>query len=65
MFELRGTGKDLIAQAKQLESEAWIDKYTRAIIIEFTVYNPGTNLFAICTMLLEMPASSSFAPKWR
>lgn len=55
----------MVNRSLELQSEAWIDRYTRAIFIEFTVYNVGTNLFSINTMLLEMPDSSSIHPIWR
>jgi polycystin 1L2 len=31
----------------ELEQDGWIDRYTRAVFVEFTVYNPGVNLFAV------------------
>lgn len=65
VFELRGNEDKLLSRSEQLERTAWVDQYTRAIFIEFTVYNPGTNLFSINTMLLEKPDSGSFHPRWR
>lgn len=34
----------------------WLDVYTRAIFVEFTVYNANVNLFCIVTLLLETSA---------
>lgn len=34
----------------------WLDVYTRAIFIEFTVYNANVNLFCIVTLMLETTA---------
>lgn len=34
----------------------WLDDYTRAIFVEFTVYNANVNLFCIVTLLLETAA---------
>lgn len=65
VFELRGDEKSLLLRTKELETQAWIDRYTRAILIEFTVYNPGTNLFSVNTMVLEKPNSGSFHSRWR
>ena len=31
----------------------WIDRYSRAVMIEFTIYNANVNLFAFTTLLLE------------
>ncbi|XP_035994541.1 polycystic kidney disease protein 1-like 2 [Fundulus heteroclitus] len=38
----------------------WLDKYTRAIFVEFTVYNANVNLFCIVTLLMETPAVGAF-----
>lgn len=34
----------------------WLDGYTRAVFVEFTVYNANVNLFCIVTLLLETAA---------
>ncbi|XP_007572505.1 polycystic kidney disease protein 1-like 2 [Poecilia formosa] len=38
----------------------WLDKYTRAIFVEFTVYNANVNLFCIVTLLMETSAVGAF-----
>ncbi|XP_077864172.1 polycystin-1-like protein 2 [Saccoglossus kowalevskii] len=38
-----------------LRNNSWYDIYTRAIIIEFTVYNANVNLFSLVTFLIELP----------
>ena len=65
VFELNKGTDELINRTYELESQAWIDRYTRAVFIEFTVYNPGTNLFSINTLLLEKPHSGSYYPIFR
>lgn len=65
VFRLRDDLETMINKTYQLEKEAWIDRYTRAIFIEFTVYNVGTNLFSVNYLLLEKPSSSSFYNTWR
>ena len=37
-----------------LQKFNWLDRYTRAIFIEFTVYNPNTNFFCLVTLLTEI-----------
>lgn len=37
-----------------LHSHNWFDEQTRAIFIEFTVYNPNVNLFATAFLFTEM-----------
>lgn len=39
-----------------LFNNTWLDVYTRAIFIEFTVYNANVNLFCIVTLMLETTA---------
>ncbi|XP_078613154.1 polycystin-1-like [Branchiostoma floridae x Branchiostoma japonicum] len=39
-----------------LESQGWIDRLTRAIIIEFTAYNANVNLFVAARYILEFGA---------
>ena len=36
---------------------SWIDYYTRAVFLEFTVYNPNVNLFSYVNYLMEFPAT--------
>ena len=46
-----------------LHSNGWIDKQTRAVFVEFTVYNANTNLFGIVSILIEFPSSSGLVTK--
>ncbi|XP_071105701.1 polycystin-1-like [Haliotis cracherodii] len=57
VVELRGSKTTLENKMLELEKENWIDKYTRAVFVEFTVYNPQVNLFAIVTILAEFQPS--------
>ncbi|XP_077980091.1 polycystin-1-like protein 2 [Glandiceps talaboti] len=41
--------------ATYLRNNSWYDRYTRAIFIEFTVYNANINLFSLVTFLIELP----------
>ena len=42
-----------------LHSNGWIDVQTRAVFVEFTVYNANTNLFGIISIFIEFPPSAS------
>ena len=45
-MDLKGSKGDLINLFEKLENENWIDRYTRAVLVEFTVYNAQvSNLF--------------------
>ena len=46
-----------------LHSNGWITKQTRAVFVEFTVYNANTNLFGIISVLIEFPSSSGVVTK--
>lgn len=41
---------------QNLFDNTWVDKYTRAIFVEFTVYNANVNLFCIVTLMFETTA---------
>ena len=43
----------------------WIDRRTRAVFLEFTVFNPNTNLFAYVEYLFEFPTIGGVIPKPR
>ncbi len=39
----------------ELEQYRWIDEHTRAVFVEFLLYNPSVNLFAISMLNFEFP----------
>ncbi|XP_062869468.1 polycystin-1-like protein 2 [Trichomycterus rosablanca] len=43
-----------------LFENTWLDTYTRAFFVEFTVYNANVNLFCIVTLMLETTAVGAF-----
>ncbi|XP_030614668.1 polycystic kidney disease protein 1-like 2 [Archocentrus centrarchus] len=56
-------GPDLQNASSTLEdlfNNKWLDMYTRAIFVEFTVYNANVNLFCVVTLLLETAAVGTF-----
>uniref|UniRef100_A0A669CHB8 Polycystic kidney disease 1 like 2a n=1 Tax=Oreochromis niloticus TaxID=8128 RepID=A0A669CHB8_ORENI len=56
-------GPDLQTATSTLDylfNNMWFDMYTRAIFVEFTVYNANVNLLCIVTLLLESPAVGAF-----
>ncbi|OWF53241.1 Location of vulva defective 1 [Mizuhopecten yessoensis] len=65
LVRLKGSSNSIKMKMEQLEREKWIDKYTRAIFVEFTVYNPGVNLFSISTLLAEFRPSNGIFPSYR
>ncbi|XP_038652376.1 polycystic kidney disease protein 1-like 1 [Scyliorhinus canicula] len=45
-----------------LKETEWIDQYTRAVMVEFTLYNPPTNLFTTVSLLAEFPPLGGVLP---
>ena len=37
-----------------LQSENWVDRQTRAVIVEFTLFNPTINTLAVCSLFFEL-----------
>lgn len=52
----------IVNRTKELKEHQWIDKYTRAVFVEFTLYNPNVNLFSIVTLIFEISSSGDFNP---
>lgn len=42
-----------------LYDNTWIDVYTQAVFVEFTVYNANVNLFCIVTLMFETTATGA------
>ena len=38
---------------RELKDNLWIDRQTRAVFVEFTIYNPNVDLFAYVTLVAE------------
>ncbi|XP_053175168.1 polycystic kidney disease protein 1-like 2 [Scomber japonicus] len=56
-------GPDLQNSSRSLQylyDNTWLDVYTQAIFVEFTVYNANVNLFCIVTLMLETTAIGAF-----
>nr|XP_033472921.1 polycystic kidney disease protein 1-like 2 [Epinephelus lanceolatus] len=58
--ELGPDSQNASSTLEYLFRNTWLDIYTRAIIVEFTVYNANVNLFCIVTFLLETTAVGAF-----
>ncbi|XP_072487409.1 polycystin-1-like protein 2 [Notamacropus eugenii] len=46
-----------------LFNNTWLDTFTRAVFVEFTVYNANVNLFCIVTLIFETNAIGAFLPQ--
>ncbi|CAJ0933210.1 unnamed protein product, partial [Mesorhabditis belari] len=63
-LNLDGTADSLRETFAQLRIDGWIDRYTRAIITEFSIYNAQTNYFAVVQLLLENPPDGTIYPSY-
>lgn len=62
---LKGKPEELNRKIDRLIADRWIDVRTRAVFIEFTIYNPGSNLFSVNTILAEFPSTTGIIPTFR
>lgn len=44
---------------EELRSQNWLDQFTRALIVDFSLYNANVNLFASITLSFEMTSMGS------
>ena len=57
-------GRDPFTMKKtisQLKKKSWIDLYTRAVFVEFVVYNPNLNIFGVSLTVVEFFAGGGNA----
>ncbi|XP_065151189.2 polycystin-1 isoform X1 [Paramisgurnus dabryanus] len=54
--------QDSKALIKQLDTHHWIDPLTRALFLEFSLYNINTDLLSVFSFLLEFPVSERPVP---
>ena len=45
-----------------LKNTTWIDRATRAVFVEFNLFNPNSNLFTLVSLLMEFPESGGTNP---
>ncbi|XP_071952107.1 polycystin-2-like protein 1 isoform X1 [Antedon mediterranea] len=55
---------DSILMINELMENLWLDRGTRVVMIDFTVYNANINLFCIVRMVMEFPATGGAIPSW-
>jgi hypothetical protein len=62
VYEFLGRLSDLHSNLSQLHQLGWIDTQTRAVIIQFTLYNPNVQLFTSLTLLAEFLSTGGVHP---
>jgi hypothetical protein len=59
LYAMNGNVGNIISNFTLLEENNWLDKQTRAVFVEFNVYNPNVNLFTYCYLLIEFLPTGS------
>ncbi|PAA75824.1 hypothetical protein BOX15_Mlig005060g3, partial [Macrostomum lignano] len=49
---------------KELYSKLWVNRGTRAVFIDFTLYNANINLFCVIRLVTEFMATGGCLPTW-
>jgi len=63
MVDLPTSQRDAEALMAELQNYEWVNEnYTRAVFVEFSLYNPNTNLFLSSLLTLEVPPSGGVIP---
>ncbi|XP_071973028.1 polycystin-2 isoform X2 [Engystomops pustulosus] len=63
-LDLSRNREEAAAQIVTLKNNLWLDRGTRAVFIDFTVYNANINLFCIVRLLVEFPATGGLVTSW-
>ncbi|XP_013783094.1 polycystin-2-like [Limulus polyphemus] len=48
----------------ELKLYRWIDQASRAVFLDFTVYNANVNLFCVIRLVFEFPPTGGMIPSW-
>ena len=52
----------IVFVAQELREYLWIDRSTRIVMVDFTVYNANINLFCVVKLIFEFPATGGVIP---
>ncbi|PAA56728.1 hypothetical protein BOX15_Mlig009305g2 [Macrostomum lignano] len=63
-IDLGRSREESTAKIDELFHGLWIDRATRAVFIDFTVYNANINLFCVIKLIAEFPATGGGFTSW-
>ena len=53
VYEMRGSLKFIQGNFSLLQQMGWVDRQTRAVFFQFSLYNPNINMLSVATILIE------------
>ncbi|XP_044047625.1 polycystin-2 isoform X2 [Siniperca chuatsi] len=63
--DLSRTKEESAIHLQFLKDHLWLDRGTRAVFLDFSVYNGNINLFCIARLLVEFPATGGVVTSWQ
>ncbi|XP_027384975.1 polycystic kidney disease 2-like 1 protein [Bos indicus x Bos taurus] len=64
-LDLPGSRRACEEALKDLKEGLWLDRGTRVVFIDFSVYNANINLFCVLRLVVEFPATGGAIPSWQ
>uniref|UniRef100_A0A8C2U7Y5 Polycystin 2 like 1, transient receptor potential cation channel n=1 Tax=Coturnix japonica TaxID=93934 RepID=A0A8C2U7Y5_COTJA len=63
--DLKLTREESAEALQVLKEKLWLDRGTRVVFIDFSVYNANINLFCVLRLVVEFPATGGAIPSWQ
>ncbi|PIO23463.1 hypothetical protein AB205_0175910, partial [Aquarana catesbeiana] len=64
-LDFNTTKQDTLRSLQILRNNLWLDRGTRAVFIDFSVYNANINLFCVLRLVVEFPATGGAISSWQ
>ncbi|XP_036920059.1 polycystic kidney disease 2-like 1 protein isoform X1 [Sturnira hondurensis] len=64
-LDLPGSRQGSEEALRELREALWLDRGTRVVFIDFSVYNANINLFCVLRLVVEFPATGGAIPSWQ
>ncbi|XP_026570283.1 polycystic kidney disease 2-like 1 protein [Pseudonaja textilis] len=63
--DLKITREESAETLQELKQNLWLDRGTRVVFMDFSVYNANINLFCVLRLVVEFPATGGAIPSWQ
>ncbi|XP_075790711.1 polycystin-2-like protein 1 [Pelodiscus sinensis] len=64
-IDLKLTREESADALQVLKDNLWLDRGTRVVFTDFSVYNANINLFCVLRLVVEFPATGGAIPSWQ